>query len=44
MSPVEWQTILPAELYPEQLVMWGIGVWSEFGVLIHPTGVLWDSG
>jgi hypothetical protein len=24
--------------------MWGIGVWSEVGVLIHPTGVLWDSG
>jgi hypothetical protein len=24
--------------------MWGIGVWSKVGVLIHPTGVLWDSG
>jgi hypothetical protein len=24
--------------------MWGVGVWSEVGVLIHPTGVLWDSG
>jgi hypothetical protein len=23
--------------------MWGVGVWSEVGVLIHPTGVLWDS-
>jgi hypothetical protein len=26
------------------LVMWGVGVWSEVGVPIHPTGVLWDSG
>jgi hypothetical protein len=25
-------------------VIWGIGVWSEVGVLIHPTGVLRDSG
>jgi hypothetical protein len=25
-------------------VTWGVGVWSEVGVLIHPTGVLWDSG
>jgi hypothetical protein len=24
--------------------MWGIGVWSKVGVLIHPAGVLWDSG
>jgi hypothetical protein len=24
--------------------MWGVGVWSEVGILIHPTGVLWDSG
>jgi hypothetical protein len=24
--------------------MWDIVVWSEVGVLIHPTGVLWDSG
>jgi hypothetical protein len=24
--------------------MWGIGNWSKVGVLIHPTGVLWDSG
>jgi hypothetical protein len=24
--------------------MWGVGVWSEVGVLIHPTAVLWDSG
>jgi hypothetical protein len=24
--------------------MWGVGVWSEVGVLIHPAGVLWDSG
>jgi hypothetical protein len=24
--------------------MWGDAVWIEFGVLIHPTGVLWDSG
>jgi hypothetical protein len=24
--------------------MWGVGVWSEVGVIIHPTGVLWDSG
>jgi hypothetical protein len=24
--------------------MWGIGVWSKVGILIHPTGVLWDSG
>jgi hypothetical protein len=24
--------------------MWGIVVWSEVGVLIHPTGVLWYSG
>jgi hypothetical protein len=24
--------------------LWGLGVWSEVGVLIHPTGVLWDSG
>jgi hypothetical protein len=24
--------------------MWGVGVWSKVGVLIHPTGVLWDSG
>jgi hypothetical protein len=23
--------------------MWGVGVWSV-GVLIHPTGALWDSG
>jgi hypothetical protein len=22
---------------------WGVGVWSEVGVLIHPTCVLWDS-
>jgi hypothetical protein len=28
----------------EQLVMWGVGVWSKDGILIHPTGVLWDSG
>jgi hypothetical protein len=25
-------------------VMWGVLVWSEVGVLINPTGVLWDSG
>jgi hypothetical protein len=25
-------------------MMWGVGVWSEVGVLIHPTCVLWDSG
>jgi hypothetical protein len=24
--------------------MWGVGVWSEVDVHIHPTGVLWDSG
>jgi hypothetical protein len=24
--------------------MWGVGVWSEADVLIHPTDVLWDSG
>jgi hypothetical protein len=24
--------------------MWGIGVWSEVGILIQPIGVLWDSG
>jgi hypothetical protein len=24
--------------------MQGVGVWSEVGVLIHPIGVLWDSG
>jgi hypothetical protein len=24
--------------------MWGVGVWGEVSVLIHPTGVLWDSG
>jgi hypothetical protein len=24
--------------------MWGVGVWSEVSILIHPTGVLWDSG
>jgi hypothetical protein len=24
-------------------MMWGVGVWSEVGSLIHPTGVLWDS-
>jgi hypothetical protein len=24
--------------------MWGVGVWSEVGVLFHPTGVVWDSG
>jgi hypothetical protein len=24
--------------------MWGVGVCSEVGVLIHPTGVLWNSG
>jgi hypothetical protein len=24
--------------------MWDVGVWSEVGILIHPTGVLWDSG
>jgi hypothetical protein len=23
---------------------WGVGVWSEVGVLINPTGFLWDSG
>jgi hypothetical protein len=23
--------------------MWGIGIWIKVGVLIHPTGVLWDS-
>jgi hypothetical protein len=28
---------------PEQLVLCGVGVWSEVSVLIHPTGVLWDS-
>jgi hypothetical protein len=22
----------------------GVGVWSEVGVLIHPTRVMWDSG
>jgi hypothetical protein len=32
------------QLQPEQLVMWGVGVWTEVGVLINPTGVLWDSG
>jgi hypothetical protein len=31
-------------MQPEQLVMWGIGVWSEVSILIHPIGVLWDSG
>jgi hypothetical protein len=44
MSSAEWQPILPAELWPEWLVMWGIGVWNEISFLIHPTGVLWDSG
>jgi hypothetical protein len=24
--------------------MWGVGVCSKVGILIHPTGVLWDSG
>jgi hypothetical protein len=24
--------------------MWGVGVWSEVGVLIHRRGILWDSG
>jgi hypothetical protein len=24
--------------------MWGVGVWSQVCVLIHPTGVIWDSG
>jgi hypothetical protein len=24
--------------------MWGVGVWSKVSILIHPTGVLWDSG
>jgi hypothetical protein len=24
--------------------MWDVGVWSKVGVLIHPTGVLWDLG
>lgn len=23
--------------------MWGVGVCSEVGVLIHPTDILWDS-
>jgi hypothetical protein len=36
--------ILPAELWPEQLVMGGIGVWSKVGNLIHPTDVLRNSG
>jgi hypothetical protein len=44
MSLAEWQPILPAELQPEQLLMWGVGVWSKIGILIHHTGVLWDSG
>jgi hypothetical protein len=25
-------------------VIRGVGVWNEVGILIHPTGVLWDSG
>jgi hypothetical protein len=24
--------------------MWGVEVWGEVGVIIHPTGVIWDSG
>jgi hypothetical protein len=24
--------------------MFAVGVWSEVGIQIHPTGVLWDSG
>jgi hypothetical protein len=36
MSLVESQHILPAELYSEQLVIWGVGVWSEVDILIHP--------
>jgi hypothetical protein len=24
--------------------MWDVAVWSEVGILIHLTGVLWDSG
>jgi hypothetical protein len=24
--------------------MWGVGFWTEVGILIHPTCVLWDSG
>jgi hypothetical protein len=43
-SLAECQPIPPAELKPEQSVMWGVGVSSEVGVIIHPTGVLWDSG
>jgi hypothetical protein len=41
---VVWQPILPAEVKPEQLVMWNVGAWKEVGILIHPAGVLWDSG
>jgi hypothetical protein len=26
------------------MMMRGIGVWSKVSILIHPTGVLWDSG
>jgi hypothetical protein len=28
----------------DRAVMWGVGVWSEVGVLIEPIGILWDSG
>jgi hypothetical protein len=24
--------------------VWGVGVWSKVSIVIHPTGVLWDSG
>jgi hypothetical protein len=40
-----WTSLAECEpiISAEQLVMWGVGVRNGFGVLIHPTGVLWDS-